>query len=98
VKVSFNRLAEQELVAAARELTDAANLGAAFLDEYEAWETQVKQHPLSCLKSRPEFGEASCRVLNTTSLTRFVVNPSAFFTSDMLARLHCMISGADESC
>ena len=53
MKVSFNRLAEQELVAAARELTDAANLGAAFLDEYEAWETQVKQHPLSCPEIAP---------------------------------------------
>jgi hypothetical protein len=35
VKVSFNRLAEQELIAAARELAAAANMGGAFLDEYE---------------------------------------------------------------
>jgi hypothetical protein len=53
VKVSFNRLADQELVAAARELADAANLGAAFLDEYEAWEAQIKAHPLSCPEIAP---------------------------------------------
>jgi hypothetical protein len=48
VKVSFNSLAEQELIAAARELADSASLGGAFLDEYEAWEAQVKEHPYSC--------------------------------------------------
>jgi hypothetical protein len=53
VKVSFNRLAEQELVASARELADAANLGAALLDEYEAWEAQIKAHPLSCPEIAP---------------------------------------------
>lgn len=46
--VSFNRSAEQELIAAARKLAEAANLGGAFLDEYEAWEAQIKKHPLSC--------------------------------------------------
>ena len=53
MKVSFNRLADQELVAAARKLADAAHLGAAFLDEYEAWERQVKDHPLSCPEIAP---------------------------------------------
>ena len=53
MKVSFNRLADQELVAAARKLADAANLGGAFLDEYEAWEAQVKEHPLSCPEIAP---------------------------------------------
>jgi hypothetical protein len=48
MKVSFNRLAAQELIGAARKLADAANLGAAFLDEYETWEAQVKEYPLSC--------------------------------------------------
>lgn len=53
MKVSFNRLAEQELIAAARRLADAAKLGGPFLDEYEAWETQIKQHPLSCPEIAP---------------------------------------------
>jgi hypothetical protein len=48
VTVSFNRSAEQELIAAARKLAEVANLGGAFLDEYEAWEAQIKKHPLSC--------------------------------------------------
>jgi len=48
VRVSFNRLAEQELISAAKRLSEAANLGGAFLDEYETWEAQVRQHPLSC--------------------------------------------------
>jgi hypothetical protein len=48
VNVSFNRFAEQELIAAARHLATAANLGGAFLDEYEAWEVRIKRHPLSC--------------------------------------------------
>ena len=37
MKVSFKRLAEQELIAAARYLDAEAGLGGAFLDEYEAW-------------------------------------------------------------
>jgi hypothetical protein len=48
VKVSFNRLAEQELIAAARNLADEANLGGAFLDEYQNWEAQIAKYPLSC--------------------------------------------------
>jgi hypothetical protein len=48
VTVSFNRLAEQELIAAARHLADVANLGDAFLDEYEAWEARIVRHPRSC--------------------------------------------------
>jgi hypothetical protein len=46
-------LAGQELIAAARTLADAANLGGAFLDEYEAWEAQVKEHPYSCPEIAP---------------------------------------------
>lgn len=46
--VTFNRLAEQELIAAARHLADTSNLGDAFLDEYEAWEARIVRHPLSC--------------------------------------------------
>jgi hypothetical protein len=53
VKVSFNRLAEQELIAAARELAAAANLGGEFLDEYEDWESQIREHPLSCPEIAP---------------------------------------------
>lgn len=44
---SFNRSAGQELIAAARKLAEVTNLGGAFLDEYEAWEAQIKRHPLS---------------------------------------------------
>lgn len=53
MKVSFNLLAEQELIAAARKLADAANLGGVFLDEYEAWEAQIKEHPYSCPEIAP---------------------------------------------
>ena len=53
MKVSFNRLAEQELISAARKLAETANLGGQFLDEYESWETQIKQHPLSCPEIAP---------------------------------------------
>lgn len=45
--VSFNRSAAQELIAAALKLAEVANFGGAFLDEYEAWETQIRKHPLS---------------------------------------------------
>jgi hypothetical protein len=48
VTVSFNRSAGQELIAAARKLAEVANLGGALLDEYEAWEAQIKKLPLSC--------------------------------------------------
>jgi hypothetical protein len=48
VTVSFNRSAGQELISAARKLAEVANLGGAFLDEYETWEAQIKRHPLSC--------------------------------------------------
>ncbi len=51
--VSFNRLAEQELIAAARYLQTEARLGAAFLDEYEAWEEQVKRFPAACPEIAP---------------------------------------------
>jgi len=45
MKVSFNRLAAQELIGAARKLADAANLGAAFLDEYETWKPRLRSIP-----------------------------------------------------
>ena len=54
MNVSFNRLAEQELIAAARYLAPA-NLGGAFLDEYEAWEARIMQHPLSCPEIAPNI-------------------------------------------
>ena len=47
MKVAFNRLASEELIAAARHLKVEANLRHAFLDEYEIWEMQVKQFPQS---------------------------------------------------
>ncbi|MBC7366969.1 MAG: type II toxin-antitoxin system RelE/ParE family toxin [Undibacterium sp.] len=48
MKVSFNRLAEQELIAAARYLDAESGLGGAFLDEYETWEAKIKRFPLCC--------------------------------------------------
>lgn len=53
--VSFNRSAGQELVAAATKLAEVANLGGAFLNEYEAWEAQIKQHPHSCPEIAPDI-------------------------------------------
>lgn len=55
MNVSFNRLAEQELIAAARHLAAAANLGGAFLDEYETWEGRIRQHPFSCPEIAPNI-------------------------------------------
>ena len=55
MKVSFNRLAEQELIAAARYLQAEAGLGGAFLDEYQAWETRVKRFPASCPEISPNI-------------------------------------------
>ncbi len=55
MKVSFNRLAEQELIAAARYLDAESGLGAAFLDEYEVWEAQVKRFPGSCPEISPNI-------------------------------------------
>jgi len=59
VNVSFHRLAELELIAAARQLATTANLGVAFLDEYEAWEARIKRHPFSCLVKMSEEGAGS---------------------------------------
>jgi len=42
-----------ELIAAARQLDSKRKLGHAFLDEYEVWETQVKQFPNSCPEIAP---------------------------------------------
>lgn len=55
MKVSFNRLAKQELIAATRYLEAKAGLGGAFPDEYEAWETKVKRFPLSCPEITPNI-------------------------------------------
>lgn len=53
MKASFNRLAEQELIAAARYLQAEAGLGGAFLDEYAAWEGRTLQFPESCPEIAP---------------------------------------------
>ncbi len=53
--VTFHRLAEQELIAAARHLATAANLGDAFLDEYEMWEARIVRHPFSCPEIVPNI-------------------------------------------
>lgn len=53
--VSFNRVAEQELVAAARHLESEARLGNAFLDEYEMWERQIMRFPESCPEIAPSI-------------------------------------------
>ena len=55
MKVSFNRLAMDELIAAARDLDLKAKLGHAFLEEYEKWEAQVKQFPNSCPEIAPSI-------------------------------------------
>jgi plasmid stabilization system protein ParE len=55
VKVSFNRLAEQELIAAARYLQQESLLGSAFLDEYAAWEAKVTQFPACCPEISPNI-------------------------------------------
>lgn len=53
MKVSFNRFAEQELVAAARYLHAEAGLGEEFLNEYQEWEAQVRRFPKSCPEIAP---------------------------------------------
>ena len=53
MKVSFNRLAEQELIAAALQFEAEAHLGTAFLDEYQTWEKQVRAFPRSCPEIAP---------------------------------------------
>lgn len=52
MKVSFNRLAEAELISAARYLEAERKQGDAFLDEYAEWESRVRAFPESC----PEIG------------------------------------------
>ena len=53
MKVSFNRWAEAELIAAARHLEQERRLGAELLEEYESWETKVRQFPESCPEIAP---------------------------------------------
>lgn len=53
MKVSFNRLAEAELITAARYLHAEAGLGRAFLDEYAAWESRTRRFPRSCPEIAP---------------------------------------------
>lgn len=53
MKVSFNRLAEAELIAAARYLEAEGKLGNAFLDEYAEWEKRVRAFPESCPEIAP---------------------------------------------
>jgi hypothetical protein len=53
MKVSFNRLAEAELIAAARYLEIERGLGSAFLDEYSDWEKRIRSFPESCPEIAP---------------------------------------------
>jgi len=53
VKVSFRRLAEAELIAAAQYFEKEARLGGAFLEAYEAWEELVKRFPDACPEIAP---------------------------------------------
>lgn len=53
MKVSFNRLAEQELIAAARYLHTEAGLGRAFLEEYQVWEARTRRFPEACPEIAP---------------------------------------------
>jgi hypothetical protein len=53
MKAGFNRLAEAELIAAARHLQDEAGLGREFLREYEVWESRTRRFPLSCPEIAP---------------------------------------------
>lgn len=53
MKVTFNRLAMDELITAARQLDLKIKLGHALLDEYGAWEIQVKRFPNSCPEIAP---------------------------------------------
>ena len=47
MKANFNRLAEAELVAAARDLQAEAGLGGEFLEEYQSWERRTLRFPAS---------------------------------------------------
>lgn len=47
MKVSFNRLAEAELIAAVRYLQTEAGFGREFLHEYEVWEARTRRFPAS---------------------------------------------------
>ena len=53
MKVSFNRLAERELIAATRYFHAEAGLGRAFLGEYQAWEARTRRFPESCPEIAP---------------------------------------------
>lgn len=53
MKASFNRLAEEELIAAARYLQSEAGLGREFLNEYVAWEARTRRFPASCPEIAP---------------------------------------------
>ena len=55
MRVSFNRLAEQELIAAARYLETEARLGEAFLKEYELFEAKLKRFPECCPEIAPDI-------------------------------------------
>ena len=48
MKASFNRLAAEEVIAAARYLQTEAGCGREFLNEYEAWELRTRRFPASC--------------------------------------------------
>ena len=52
MKVRFHPLAQRELISAALYIEQEAQLGSEFLNEYEAWEANIRQFPESC----PEIG------------------------------------------
>jgi hypothetical protein len=62
VKASFNRLAEAELIAAARYLQTEAGLGREFLNEYQAWEGRTRRFPASC----PEIAHVTYAIRGDT--------------------------------
>ena len=80
MKASFNRLAEQELIAAARYLQAEAGLGDELLDEYEEWEARVRRFPKSC----PEIAPG----IRCGYLARFKYHITYTIRSDTLRILH----------
>jgi hypothetical protein len=80
MKVSFNRLAEAELIAAARFLEAERKLGSALLDEYAAWEKRVIAYP----ESFPEIAPG----IRSGYLTRFKYHVTYALRADGLRILY----------
>ena len=55
MRVTFHRLAAQELVAAAQYFDTQAGLGRRFLEEYVAWEKKVSRFPEFCPEIAPDI-------------------------------------------